>query len=152
MVLWSRQMPKNYDKIDFYWTFDEDLLIGPDGDLYDTLDDPLLSLVQEIKTRLKADQLDWDLYPDVGAELSELIGEPNNKATAETGKAKIIAALTRDGLVDISDLSVKYMPVGPDSLLYKLDVRVTPTDENYQTQQIEIKILFDYKSGNLHLL
>ena len=145
-------MPKVYDKIDLYWTFEEDLIIGPEGDLYDTSEDPLRSLIQEAKTRIQGDQEDWELYPDVGAGLSDLIGEPNNKITAENGKAKIIAALTRDGLVASSDISIRYMPVGPHSLLYKLVIAVTPTDLNYQTEYIDVKVLFDYMDGNLHFV
>ena len=145
-------MPKLYDKADFYWTFDGDLLVGPDGDLLDTQEDPLLSLAQEIKTRIMGDQGDWELYPDVGAGLADLVGEANNKLTAESGKAKIIAALTRDGLVASSDISIKYMPVGPYNLLYKLTVAVRPTTTNYQSKFVEVKILFDYKDGNLHLV
>ena len=145
-------MPKNYDNVDLYWTFDEDLLIGPGGDLMDTEDDVLLSLMQEIKTRLAGDMEDWELYLDVGAQLSDLVGEPNNKMTAEAGKAKIFSALTKDGLVAASDLSVKYMPLSHDSLLYKVVVKVEPTVKNFQTQQIEVSLLYDYTSSNLHLL
>ena len=145
-------MPKVYDRLDVYWTDDGDLLVGPTGDLFDTEEDPLRSLVQEIKTRIMGDQEDWELYPDVGAGLSELIGEPNNKATAEAGRAKIIAALTRDGLVSSSDISIKYMPTGPYSLLHKLVIAVSPTSINFQTEFIEIKVLFDYMDGNLHLV
>lgn len=145
-------MPMLYDKTDMYWTFDGDFLVGPDGDLFDTEDDPLRSLVQEIRTRVMGDQEDWELYPDVGADLSDLIGEPNNKVTAETGKAKIIAALTRDGLVASSDISVKYMPVSPYAILYKLVVKVVPTTGNYYSEYVEIKVLFDYTDGNLHLV
>lgn len=143
-------MPKLYDKVDLYWTFDGDFLVGPEGDLLDTSDDVLLSLTQEIKTRIMGDQEDWELYPDVGAGLSDLIGEPNNKMTAEAGKAKIIAALTRDGLVASADLHIKYAPVGPYSLLYKLTVATVPTDKNYNTAFIDVSILFNYKDGNLH--
>ena len=145
-------MPKIYDKTDLYWTFDGDLLVGPEGDLYSTEEDPLRSLIQEVKTRIMGDQEDWELYPDVGSGLSDLIGEPNNKATAESGKAKIIAALTRDGLVASSDIGIKYMPTGPYSLFYKLVIATAATDQNYQTEYVEIKVLFDYLSGNLHFI
>lgn len=145
-------MPKIYDKMDLYWTFDGDLIVGPDGDLYTPDDDVLRSLVQEVRTRIMGDQQDWELYPEVGAGLSDLIGEPNNKATAEAGKAKIIAALTRDGLVSAGDISIKYMPVGPYNLLYRLAIAVMPTDLNYQTESIDISVLFNYKDGSLHLV
>ena len=145
-------MPRVYDKTDFYWTFDGDVLVDPEGDLADTASDPLRSLVQEVRTRIMGDQKDWELYPETGATLGDLIGEPNNKLTAETGKARIIAALTRDGFVSSSDISIKYIPTGPYSILYKLVIAVSPTDTNYQTEYVEIKILFDYKDGNLHLV
>lgn len=145
-------MPKIYDKMDLYWGFDGDLLVGPEGDLYAPEDDVLRSLVQEVRTRIMGDQQDWELYPDVGAGLSDLIGQPNNKTTAESGKAKIIAALTRDGLVSAGDISIKYMPIGPYNLLYRLSIATAPTDANYQNESIDISVLFDYKDGNLHLV
>ena len=145
-------MPKVYDKTDLYWTFDGDILIDPEGDLCDTAEDPLRSLVQEVRTRIMGDLKEWELYPEIGAGLADLIGEANNKLTAETGKARIIAALTRDGFVASSDIGIKYIPTGPYSILYKLVIAVMPTDTNYQTEYVEIKILFDYKDGNLHLV
>jgi hypothetical protein len=145
-------MPKLYDKTDFYWPVKGDLVVGPDGDIFDTGTDPLRALVQEIYTRLRADQGDWELYPDVGANLSELIGEPNNQITAEAGKARIISALTRDGLVHAGDISLKYMPLGIDSVVYRLVINVLPTDENYDVDSLNINVLYDYTDGNLHFI
>lgn len=143
-------MPKDYDNVDFYWTFDGDFLVGPGGDIHDTSDDPLRSLVQEVKTRLMSDQQDWGLFPRVGAGLSALVGQPNTKETAEDGKAKIISALSRDGLVSPDDLSVKYLPVSRDTIMYRLTIAVASTAFNYKTQYVQIKLLYSYTDNNIH--
>jgi len=143
-------MPRTYDKVDLYWTFEGDFLVGPNGDLYDTSVDPLRSLVQEVKTRLKSEQQDWGFFPRVGAGISELIGEPNNRENAENGKAKIISALSRDGLVDASDISVKYVPVTRESILYRLSIAVASTAGNYGTEHVQINLLYNYTDNNLH--
>jgi len=143
-------MPRNYDKVDFYWTFDGDVIVGPSGDLHDTADDPLRSLVQEIKTRLMSDQQDWLIFPRVGAGLSALVGQPNNKETAEEGKAKIISALSRDGLVSPGDITVKYLPVSREAIMYRLVIAVAGTAGNRNTQYVKINLLYSYTDNNIH--
>jgi len=145
-------MAKNYDKIDLYWSRSGDLIMNNNGDLLDTEQDRLRSLVQEVRTRIQSDQQDWDLYPDLGANLSALIGQPNNKITAESGKAKIIAALTMYGLVDSGDISIIYMPIDEKTIVYRLKIKVSPTVENRAVDSLKIDIIYNYQDDNLHLL
>lgn len=143
-------MPRVYDKVDLYWTFEGDFLVGPEGDLYDTSADPLRSLIQEVKTRLQSEQRDWGIFPRVGAGMSELVGEPNNRENAENGKAKIISALSRDGLVSASDISIKYIPITRESILYRLSIAIIATAGNYRTEYAQVNLLYNYTDNNLH--
>ena len=145
-------MVKNYDRTDLYFTRRGDYTIGVDGDILDTSDDPLRSLVQECRSRLQSDKGDWVIYPGLGADLSQLIGEPNDKITAEGLKAKVIASLNQFGLVDTRDLSISYMPIGPSSILLRLAIQVASTDENYLTESLKIQILYNYTDNNIHIL
>lgn len=143
-------MPRSYDNVDFYWTFDGDFIVGPSGDLHDTSDDSLRSLVQEVKTRLMSDQWDWSIFPRVGAGLSDLVGQPNNRETAEDGKAKIISALSRDGLVNSEDISVKYVPISRDLIMYRLSITVANTALSYDSQYVQVNLLYNYTDNNIH--
>lgn len=145
-------MVKNYDRTDLYFTRRGDYAIDVNGDIMDTSDDPLRSLVQECRSRLQSDKGDWILYPQLGADLSLLIGEPNNKSTAEGLKAKIIASLNQYGMVDTRDLNISYMPIGPSTILMRLKIRVAPTDENHNSESLKVQILYNYTDNNMHIL
>jgi hypothetical protein len=145
-------MVKNYDRTDLYWTRRGDYVIGPDGDILDTSDDPLRSLIQECRSRLQSDQGDWNLYPQLGANLSDLIGESNNKMTAESLKAKVIAALNQYGMVDTRNINISYLPLGPSTILLRLSIAVASTEENHLTKSLDIQILYNYTDNNIHIL
>lgn len=145
-------MPKIYDRTDLHFTHRGDFVIGPEGDLYDTSDDALRSLLQEIRTRLMSDLEDWRLYPELGASLSSFIGETNSKATAEAIRAKIIASLNQYGLVDTRDLNISSMPISADTLLFRIAINVAPTFENHNVESLKLQVIYNYTDMNLHVL
>jgi hypothetical protein len=123
---------------DLRWTWNGDLVIGENGDLTDTSAHELLSFVQEIKTRVQSELYDWKLHPYLGASLSDLIGGPNNERTAEEGKARIVAALMRDGFIAKRYIKVVYLPVDRHHLMYRLSITVPDMVEG---EQIELNLL-----------
>lgn len=145
-------MAKVYDRNDLYFSRRGDYIVGPEGDLYDTSDDVLRSLLQEIRSRLQSDLGDWRLYPELGAELSALVGEPNNKQTAEALKAKMQASLSQFGLVDTRDMVIQYLPIDAQRLLFRMRITVAATQENLNTESLSVQILYNYSDGNLHVL
>lgn len=142
-------MPKVYDDSDLFWTSRGDLLLGGDGDIQDTEHDPLRSIVQEIKTRVEADQGDWETFPDLGAGISDFVGEPSNKQTAEKIKTRIISALLADGLINSKDLKVMYLVVNVDHLLYRISLKVAPTIRNRNSTQLIYNLLYSYSDNNI---
>jgi hypothetical protein len=145
-------MPRVYDRKDFYWSRRGDIVLDQEGDLLDTEYDLLRSLIQEIRTRIQSEQGEWDLYLDLGSNMSDLIGEANNRSTAENGKAKIIAGLSQYGLVDTNDLSVQYIPIDESTILYRIKIKISPTPGNYNMESIKLDILYNYQDNNLHLI
>lgn len=138
-------MPRYYDNIDLLWTLNGDLAPGKDGDIADTSHDVLKSFRQEIRTRVRSALEDWEMHPEIGADLDEIIGEPNNKQTAEKGKSRIIDSLIRDNFMSETDIKVKYVPVDQNRILYILTVSVTPTAENDGSEEFTVKFLFHIK-------
>lgn len=145
-------MAKIYDDSDLFWTSRGDYYLGGNGDIQDTEHDPLRSLVQEIKTRVEADQNDWDVFPNLGAGISDFVGEPNNKQTAENIKTRIIASLIADGLVNSKDLKVMYVPVNVDHLLFRISLQVTPTVRNRNSTQLIYNLLYSYSDNNIYFV
>ena len=125
---------------DFRWTWNGDIVIGETGDIKDTREHDLLSFVQEIKTRVRSDLYDWQLHPHLGAALSDLIGRPNSKELAEQGKARIISALIRNGLVARKFIKISYVPVDRHHLMYRLAIVIPDMIEG---EQIELNLLLD---------
>lgn len=80
------------------------------------------SELQLIKSRLNTENPDWYFYPQVGADLTDLIGERNSPQTAQRGKELILRALTYDGAFKLEDLSVEVIPVGPSELFFDVQL------------------------------
>lgn len=76
--------------------------------------------LQLMRTRLMTENPDWDLYPAIGADLTDLIGLPNTRETAELGVQLIQESLTGDGAFSTDELSVDVAPVGPTTLLFDI--------------------------------
>jgi len=80
------------------------------------------SELQLIKSRLTTENPDWYFYPEIGADLTDLIGQPNNMRTAKRGIELIERALTYDGAFKSADLSIEGIPVGPNQILYDVQL------------------------------
>jgi hypothetical protein len=141
-------MAEIYDKTDLLWTNRGDYYLN-NGDIGDTSTDPLRSLYQEVHTRIKSDLQDWKNFPRIGATLSDFVGEANNKHTAEAIKTRIVSSLTNDGLIKRSDLTVKYIPVDIDNILFRLSIKVAPTAINGGSNILSISLLYNYGENNI---
>ena len=145
-------MAKNYDKTDLVWTSRGDYVISHDGDIMDTERDPLRSLVQEIKTRAGGDLGDWSAFPDLGASLSDFVGEPNTKITAESIKIRLIAALAKYGFIDIKDLKIQYLPFDREKILLRISINVAPTVENANSEILTLHSIYSYEENQVSFI
>jgi hypothetical protein len=99
-----------------------DLTLSPDGDFIISGSDFKLSegddfLTQSARNRIKSIKIDW-FYDNIGADLEEILGEPNTRDVAETGKGKILNCLTEDDLFSQDEVYIKAAPTGRNSVLY----------------------------------
>lgn len=115
---------RGWRETDLRWSSSGDLCLDAKGDLEDTANIPLGSFIQEVRTRIQSDLYDWALNPHIGSSLSELVGEPNNKETAENGKIRIISCLTKDGLCDSSRIKVRYTPISRHVIMYNVLIQL----------------------------
>lgn len=86
------------------------MVYGEEGDL------------QLIKSRLQTDSPDWHAFPQLGANLSDLMGLPNIQSTAARLANQIKQSLTYDGAFGQNELSIEVAPVGPTTLF--VDIKV----------------------------
>ena len=137
--------------VDLYWTLDGDLALGENGDLKDTSFDAFRSLWQEVRTRCRSSFKDWVIHPTLGANLDELLGRINNKATAEEGKTRLINALTQGGFLPRETIRIRYLPVGRHRLLY--DITVTVVDPGTgQSRMLKTQMLYDTDESSLSVI
>lgn len=133
-----------YEALDLYFTADGDLGLSSDGDLRDTRDDPYRSLRQEVYTVAQANYGDWALHPDLGANLEELVGRPNDEATAELLKAQLAQALERH-LLRSGTFRIDSLPLDRNVLGVLVTVRTA--DKEGEPQTVVCPIIFDLGLG-----
>ena len=124
-----------------------DLYVTPSGDL-DLIGNNLRMtaasgvLKQDIAFRLRTSYDDFIPHPEIGADLDELIGEPNSREVSTLGASKITHSLTRDGMVRNIDLYVRGVPISNEDLVYYVFVN----DGNVQLN-VTPDVIFDMING-----
>jgi hypothetical protein len=83
---------------------------------------------QMVYARLMTEKSDWYVYPSIGTVLTDLIGMPNSKETAQMGINTIMQALTYDNLFVPSQIDIKAVPVNPEEIVFLVRIQVTLTD------------------------
>jgi hypothetical protein len=143
-------MAKNYDGVDFMWTNDGDFMLGHEGDLADTLSDPLLAIAQDVYDRCKSDQGDFFEAPLVGATISDFAGEPNNKQNGLAIKERLFQSLQSYGHIKAADISIDTFPVSASTIAASVIVRTMATRENKSSRLIQHTFVYDY--GENHVI
>lgn len=130
-----------YDGTDLRLTEDGDLVIER-GDLSTVTKQEFVK--QTARNRIKTSDPDWYDYiiDEIGANLEDLLGRPNNPETARLGIEKIGEALTKDGLVDTDDIYIKPVPVGRYVIGFFIFIRVDDVG-----QPLFFEVLFNLDTG-----
>lgn len=83
------------------------------------------AMKQVIYNRLKTDAPDWYHHPNMGGNLTDLIGEPNTRDTGNLGVSYITDALTYDGFISPMQLSVRAVPTSPEEIIFFITIAMT---------------------------
>jgi hypothetical protein len=143
----------NYTSVDMNWAWYGDYLLGEDGDIDDTSDDPTLSLRNEMATVIKSDLEDWELDPALGANISEFNGEPNTRANGEALQNRVKYALVAAGIVGQADVDVKVTPISPREVVIVTVVKQTLIDNGTLTNRaVQVGFLYDSTENGLFVL
>lgn len=87
------------------------------------------TLKQNIMTRLKTLNPEMEFDPNIGADLTNFIGLPNERETGRLIDEAIISTLTFDGMISASDLTVRSIPVTLNDMLIRIEVKVNPGEQ-----------------------
>lgn len=139
-----------YDSVDAAWSFDGDYQIGHDGDLKDTSSDYLLSVVNEIQTVVKSEFGDWAKDPNVGANLSDFVGEANDRDTGKAIEDRIRSRIVAIGIVRPEDLKIGVLPVSRHEVMISISVNATATSLNNLTpgEPLTVTLVYDTLENN----
>lgn len=106
---------------DLYLYESGDLAVSPSGDLAVTQtswrDD-----VQQAYVRMMTEVGDFQVYPTLGASLSQLYGRPQSPSTGKFGMDLIRSALDREGRFTGKPYTVNAVPTGPQAIRFDLAV------------------------------
>lgn len=100
---------------------------------------------QIIMNRLQTDSPDWFHHPQMGGNLSDLIGEPNTRETAQRGVNYIMNALTYRGLYNPTQVMVRPVPIGQHQLLFFIEITKLRDDI------VRLPLLFNLEHGMLSI-
>lgn len=96
---------------------------------------------QVIMNRLRTDSPDWYHHPRMGGNLSDLIGEPNTRETAQRGVKYIMDALTYGGLYHYTQLTIRPIPISQSELLFMIDIA------KIERNIVRLPIVFNLEHG-----
>ncbi len=132
-----------YDAIDLRFSADGDLVVDAGGTIVDTALYPLLSLKQEIISRILTNVGDISQHPWLGTNAQQYIGEPNSDETVEAMIEAISIGLTNDNLIDRKDLSFEWARWDEHTVVMILTVNVGSLDPDGEGR-LEIPFAFDF--------
>jgi signal transduction histidine kinase len=135
----------NYDSQDLAFSWSGDLGIGLDGDLMDTSDNALTSLVNDIRDITKSEFGDWKKDQMLGANLSDFIGEANNRTNGAAIEDRVKSRLVSSGLVKSQDVTVRVTPIHINQVMINISVNVLATSLNGLTpgQPIVVSMVYN---------
>jgi len=104
---------------DLYFSEDGDIKISVNGDIAIT-QTASRDVAQQIYMRVMTELGDFVIYPNLGAQLDQLIGLPQTAKTGQFGEQIILEALRRDGRLRGRPMSIKAVPVGSQTIRFDI--------------------------------
>lgn len=90
-------------------------------------------LLNVINERLKTNPLDFRLQPTLGTNIDKHIGKAISISSIESIKLKMQHALTYDGLINESDLSIMHLQLDYNTVFFKVFINYKGTEISTDT-------------------
>lgn len=138
-------MPRAYnDSLDLYFTSNGDFCLDETSKLKDTKLDQYRYLIQRINNRIGSTGNDWQLAPEVGANLTDFIGQRNTPENGKLIEQRIFNELTRGNFINSRHLSVKVFPISESGV--GVIIAVNPPDT---VGQVTLTYSYDYRDNKI---
>lgn len=111
-----------FTDIDFWFSHDGDFAVDDAGDLKSTQTLYAGSLLQEMRDRVRSSKGDWKLRPNVGANLSSLIGENLTSQLIDRITQRIETELVYDRLLTAGEYEILPLQIGKHNLIFRIVV------------------------------
>lgn len=128
---------------------DGDLVVGANGDLQ--LAAPSRTAIQDVAFRVRTQHNDFLPHPLIGANLSIMLGEPNNRRNGDRMRSLVQKALIRDGRFRPEVLNVEVVPVGPEDVVVLVGIVDTVEDEP-DTEVVVASFSYNYTTGAMTIM
>lgn len=143
-------MAEYYDAVDILWSDDGDLAIGRNGDIASTVFDPLLAIAQDIYDRVKCDRGDYSETPEIGASLSEFVGETNTRERGRQIERRILSSIRPGSYISLTDVAVNAFPISRDTIVAKLSLLVKPTRWNKNSRILTKLFFYSFDENHIY--
>lgn len=138
------------NQVDIEVDDDGDLVLDSNGDL--KLASAQRTALQDIIMRVRTGLNDLSIHPLFGADIVNLVGEPNTPETAEKIKARVYKSLVRDGRFGSSTVRVDVVPVGRSEVVVLIGVTDSISDVDADTTAVTLSFLLNYDAGDMTIL
>lgn len=137
-------MASIYDDIDISFDWNGDLELSS-GDIKDTSDNSLQSLLDQIHIICASALEDWEIYPNKGAGLNDFVGEPNTRYMGDRIHDRLRIALTSAGIVSEEDLEIRVVPIQIYKvlILIRIDAIATAFNPLNIGEKLQTALVFD---------
>lgn len=133
-------------KVDLYFTESGDFALDAKReDLLDTSNSNYRAFIQEILTRALSNKGEWRMQPDIGANINDYLGQPNNAVLGQRVYNSLYNALTQNGFLKSSELKIDVFPIS------KNDIGILLTIQPHGDYQ-QVKLSFTYTSADHRLI
>lgn len=126
------------EDVDFYWLSSGDLCLDSErGDIKDTSRYNYRSTIQRILTRVMSKPGDWRVTDNMGANLEQFLGRPNDQETGLEIQSAVYYELVANDFLRPNEVEVEVFPLSKTQVV--IIVKVTPAN-----QRDAIKLIFSY--------
>lgn len=139
-------MAGKYQSInDLYFTEGGDFFVGANGDLEDTKKHQYRGFIQKVLTKIKSTKGEWRLQPQLGANISFILGKKNTKEQADRLKSFILKELIKDSFISAKEINISVFPGSKETLIGIIEINPADTQKKFM-----LSFTYDFRDNRIH--
>jgi hypothetical protein len=130
--------------IDLSWDSNGDFSLDANGDIGKANLDEGRLVKQAMLKRIQSRKGDWNLAPEVGANLVDFIGLPNTRETGQQLQSAVIQSLTEDGTISAGSLQVEVYPLSKERIAIAIAATVP-----FSSELVYLQVDYDLRNNSI---